>query len=375
MRPRRIETMIKKRIAALRRLLRKESLDGLLVSLPANRRYLSGFTPEDGQLGESSGSLFITPGDAVLLTDFRYELTAREQAQDLSVRIYKRGLGRELAGLLEGSRLKKLGIESEGLLVYQKEALQAALGDKVELVSTRGLAAKLRRVKSALEVWAMERSLALMEGVLAGFLADDLAGRTEREIALAVTRATEDAGAEGPAFPPIVASGPNGAEPHAEPGSRVLKEGDPVIFDVGASLEGYASDISRTVVVGGQEKADDTFKRIYAVVRKAQLAAIGGIEPGMTGEQADAIARKVIAEAGYGERFGHSLGHGVGLLTHEAPSVGPHSTDVLLPGMVFTIEPGIYLPGQCGVRLEQMVEMTEYGCNLLNQLEGFYDFD
>ena len=366
--------MVKKRMAAIRRLLREQGLDGILISLPANRRYLSGFMPEDGQFGESSGSLFITGSDAFLLTDFRYELTAKAQAAYFNVRIYQRGLGRELAGLVKDSRLKKLGIESEGLLVYQKEALKAALGDSVELVSTRGLAAGLRKSKSALETWAMERSLGLMEGVLSGFMAADLAGKTERELALEITRATEDAGAEGPAFAPIVASGPNGAEPHAEPGPRVLNQGDPVIFDVGASLEGYASDISRTVVVGGPEKADDTFKKVYSVVRKAQLAAIEGIKPGMTGARADAIARKVIDDAGYGKRFGHSLGHGVGLMTHEAPSVGPNSEDLLLPGMVFTIEPGVYLPGWGGVRLEQMVEMTTEGCRLLNRLDGFYDF-
>ena len=168
--------MVKKRIAALRRLLKEKGLDGLLVSLPANRRYLSGFKPEDGQFGESSGSLFISPGDAVLLTDFRYELTAREQAPDFTVRIYTRGLGRELAGLLQDSRLEKLGFESEGLLFYQKEALQAALGDSVEMIATRGLVARLRRVKSSREIWAMERSLELMEGVLAGFVNADLAG-------------------------------------------------------------------------------------------------------------------------------------------------------------------------------------------------------
>jgi Xaa-Pro aminopeptidase len=148
-----------------------------------------------------------------------------------------------------------------------------------------------------------------------------------------------------------------------------------VVFDVGAKLDGYISDISRTVVAGGLEQADQKFLQVYPVVRRAQMKAIAEIRPGMTGKEADAIAREVITEAGFGAGFGHSLGHGVGLATHEAPSLGPNSKDRLEAGMIFTIEPGIYLPGWGGVRLEQMVELTSSGCRLLNQLDDFYALD
>ncbi|MFH1035304.1 MAG: aminopeptidase P family protein [Pseudomonadota bacterium] len=364
--------MIKMRLARLRRLIKAQGLDGLLVTLPANRRYLSGFSPDDGQLGESSGALLITQADALLLTDFRYELTARQQAVYFGVHIYRRGLADELQGLAARLNLKRLGFEDAALLVAQHQRLAQALAG-VELVPTKGLVAGLRLKKDPAELASLERSLALMEKVLDEVLDGELVGQSERQLALQLVRGVEDLGGEGPAFPPIVASGPNAAEPHAEPGQRIIQAGETVIFDVGAKLEGYHSDISRTVVAGGLEQADQRFAQVYATVRQAQLTALEAIRPGMTGGQADAIAREVIEQAGFGERFGHSLGHGVGLYTHEAPSVGPNSTDVLQTGMVFTLEPGIYLPGWGGVRLEQMVVLEPQGCRLINRLDRFYD--
>ncbi len=365
--------MLKKRLARLRRRLRNEGLDGFIISLPAHRRYLSGFTPDDGQWGETSGWLLITASDAVLFTDFRYELTAREQALLFKVVLHRQGLGKALKPLLEASHVKRLGFEAGAMLVAHHERLARELGDAVELVPTAGLVSAQRVCKDQSELQAIRASLGIMEKVLDSLISNDIAGKSERELALAITRAVEDAGADGAAFPPIVASGPNGAEPHAEPGQRIIAVGEPVIFDVGAQKDGYCSDISRTMVAGGLEKADDRFREVYATVRRAQLKAIAEIKPGMTGAEADAIARRVIEEAGYGDNFGHSLGHGVGLATHEAPSVGPNSSEILEPGMVFTIEPGIYVPGWGGVRLEEMVVLTEEGCQTLNRLNGFYD--
>ncbi len=364
--------MIKMRLAKLRRLLAARGLDGLLVTHAANRRYLSGFSPDDGQPGESSGALLITQADALLLTDFRYELTAREQAAYYNVHIYPRGLAALLKDLLPGLGVKRLGFEDAALLVAQHQRLAEALAG-VELKPTQGLVAGLRARKDPVELASMERSLALMEKVLDQALDGDLVGYSERQLALRLMRAVEDQGGDGPAFPPIVASGPNAAEPHAEPGERLIQSGETVIFDVGARVDGYMSDISRTVVAGGLSQADERFRQVYAIVRQAQSAAFAGIRPGMTGNQADALAREVIERAGFGERFGHSLGHGVGLCTHEAPSLGPNSTEVLQPGMVFTLEPGIYLPGWGGVRLEQMVVLEAQGCRLLNRLDRFYD--
>lgn len=366
--------MHKRRLARLRAIMKARGLDAVLITLPASRRYLTGFTPDDGQWGESSGAALIARAGAFLLTDFRYELTARQQAVYCRTVIYKKGLAASLKELIAELRIKRLGFEAEAMLVSWHQRIAEAL-DGVELLAASGLVDSLRRIKDPAEARAVAEAADLMGRVLAGFLERDLTGRSERELAREVVRAIEDAGAEGPAFDPIVASGPNAAEPHAEPGDRVVAAGEMVLFDVGARLGGYCSDLSRTVVVGGLEEADDTFRRVYAVVRRAQLKALAEIRPGMTGGRADAIAREVIAEAGHGERFGHSLGHGVGLATHEAPRLGPGSDDLLEPGMIFTVEPGIYLPGWGGVRLEETVLLTEDGCRVLGGLDGFYDLE
>jgi Xaa-Pro aminopeptidase len=367
--------MSKPRLARLRRGLRERGLDGLVVSLPAHRRYLAGYTPPDAQPGESSGWLYVTAADAVLITDFRYELTARAQARWCEVRIHRRGLAKEVARLAAEGGVGRLGFEAEALLVAERDVLARELGPGVELEATQGLVAGLRRRKDAAEAAAVAAALELMEGVLEGVLAGELAGASERQLARRIAAGIEEAGGEGPAFEPIVASGPNAAEPHAEPTGRIIAEGEPVLFDVGARLDGYCSDISRTVVAGGLERADARFREVYPVVRRAQLAAIAGLRPGLSGAEADELGREVIRRAGYGERFGHSLGHGVGLATHEAPSLGPRSQDVLAEGMICTVEPGVYLPGWGGVRLEEMVQITAQGCRVLNRLDRFYRLD
>ncbi|MBU1154507.1 MAG: aminopeptidase P family protein [Proteobacteria bacterium] len=364
--------MIKTRLAALRRLLKKQGLDAILVTLPANRRYLSGFTPDDGQWGESSGCLLISQTAALLLTDFRYELTARSQAAYFETMIYHQGLAPLLGMIAPELGLKTLAYESEAMLDMWRSRLEQHLPG-VEIKPTLGLVSKLRVKKNSAEIRALAASLALMEKVLDQTLAGELIGRSEREVALSIARAVEDAGAEGVSFPPTVASGPNGAEPHAESGERVIQRGDPIVFDVGAKLKGYCSDISRTVVAGGLEAADERFAKVYGATLAAKNKAYDEIMPGMTGNEADAIAREVIDQAGFGSRFGHSLGHGVGLATHEDPRVGPRADDVLDAGMVFTIEPGIYLPGWGGVRLEDMVLLTGEGCMRLGKLDRFYD--
>ena len=366
--------MIKSRLAKLRAFLTQQGLDALLVTLPANRRYLSGFAAEDGQWGESSGALLICRSAALLLTDFRYELTARAQAPYYETLIYHQGLPALLAPVLAELGVKTLAYESEAMLDLWRRRIESRL-EGVEMVPTEGLVAQWRVIKNSEEIKALAASLGIMERVLDQMLATDLVGRKEREVALAMARAVEDAGAEGVAFPLLVASGPNGAEPHAESGERVIQRGDPVVFDVGARLHGYCSDLSRTVVAGDPEEADERFKEIYALTLKAKQRAHAQIEVGMSGGQADQIARQVIDEGGYGPRFGHSLGHGVGLATHEEPRVGPRADDELKPGMVFTIEPGIYLPGLGGVRLEDMVLLTEEGCQRLGSLDRFYDFN
>jgi Xaa-Pro aminopeptidase len=362
--------MIKTRVSRVRKLIKKQGLDALVVSLPVNRRYLSGYSAEDGQWGESSGWLVIAHTALVLITDARYGLSAQEQATLYDLRLHQKGLAVETAAVCADLGVKRLGLEAEGMLLeWQLELSRQMSG--VELIPTRGLVSAVRVIKDPGEVATMEASLAIMEKVLGRLLDQGLEGKSELELALALMRGVEDAGADGPAFDPIVAAGPAAAEPHAVPGATVIAPGQLVLFDVGARLNGYCSDLSRTVVAGGWQEADQRFHQVYQVVREAQLAALEGIRPGMTGSQADALAREVISEAGYGEYFNHSLGHGVGLATHEAPSLSPRANQALRPGMVFTIEPGIYLPGWGGIRLEQMAVMENDGCRLLNHLDHF----
>ncbi len=365
---------VKLRVDRLRRLLEREGLDGLLVLGPFNRRYLTGFTPDDGQPGESSGAVLVSETAFILATDGRYALTARDQAPLAEVQIYERGLAASLPDLVERAGVRRLGFEAEWISVAGRDRLAAALGRTdpgAELVPAVGLVEELRRVKDETELSLITRAVRLTEAAFQAVARDLTPGWTERRAAWAVEEAMRRAGADEAAFPPIVAAGPNSAEPHAQPTDRVIETGEPVLFDIGARWGGYRADMSRTIVLG---EPDDRFKEIYAVVRRAQRAAIDGLGPGMDGDAADALAREVIAKAGFGENFGHALGHGVGLATHEAPSLAARQTDPLVPGMVFTVEPGIYLPGWGGVRLEQMVVLEESGARVLNQDETFYEF-
>jgi Xaa-Pro aminopeptidase len=349
-------------------------LDGLLVMGPFNRHYLTGFSPDDGQPGESSGAVLVSERAFILATDPRYALTAREQAPLAQVHIYDRGLVTSLPDLIERSGIRRLGFEAEWVSVASRDRLAAALagaGQDVEWVPVEGLVEELRRVKDRDELSLIEEAVRLTEAAFQEVYHNLQPGLTERQVAWAIEQTMRRLGADEVAFPPIVAAGPNAAEPHAQPGERVIQSGRPVLFDIGARFKGYRADMSRTMVLG---EPDEKFKEVYAVVRRAQLAAIEGIRPGMDGNEADTLARSVIAEAGYAKNFGHSLGHGVGLATHEAPSVSPRSTDLLVEGMVFTVEPGIYLPGWGGVRLEQMVVMEKDGARLLNEDENFYVF-
>ena len=357
------------RIEALRRSLGDQGIDALLISGPENRRYLSGFRAMDDTIVESPGRLLITPDHHLLLTDFRYQEDAADQAPDYEVAVYNKGLADLLVELQSRFGFKKLGFETE----YTTVAVHRALADKldmIELVPTSGLTADLRLIKSGAEIAAMEKSLAIIEDVLDQVIDRLAPGTTERRAAWWILEGLNDHGA-GVGFEPIVAGGPNGAKPHATPSDRPMAEGEPIIFDVGAELDGYRSDITRTVCLGAPS---DKFKEIYTIVRQAQLAALAGIKPGMTMKQADALAREVITEAGYGPDFGHSLGHGVGLAVHEAPHLSPLREDLLQPGMVHSVEPGIYLPGWGGVRLEVMATVTEDGCRELGQLNRFYQF-
>ncbi|MFZ5994831.1 MAG: M24 family metallopeptidase [Thermodesulfobacteriota bacterium] len=358
-----------KRIIALRQTLRSKRLDALLITRPENRRYLSGFTAHDGQLTESSGALLISRDQLILLTDSRYELQAGEEATGYKVIVPKHGLPRTLGGLARRYGIYKLGFESHYLLVSVYERLGRL--PALKLISTRGIIEKIRAQKTEEELKNIEESIRLNEAVFSEINRILRPGMTEKEIAFEIERLTRSMGAEDVSFEPIVASGPNAAKPHATPTDRPIREGESIIIDMGARLNGYCSDMTRTLWLG---KTGAKFKKIYRTVRKAQVAAIASLKTGLKARDADKIARDIISKAGYGQAFGHSLGHGVGLAVHEGPTLSPRSKDTLKAGMVVTVEPGIYIPGWGGVRLENMVVIEDHGCRVLNNDETFYDF-
>jgi Xaa-Pro aminopeptidase len=323
-------------------------LDAMLVTDLINVRYLSGFSG-------SNGALLVFADDRVpiLATDGRYRTQAAEQAPDLEIAI-ERALGRYLVGQAADGGVRRLGFESNVVTVDGFDALTSELderGGETELVRAAGTVEALREVKDAGELALLRLACEAADAAL-----DDLVargglrpGRTEREVSRELEALMLDHGADGISFETIVAAGPNSAIPHHRPTDAVLAEGDFVKIDFGALVAGYHSDMTRTFVLG---KAADWQLEIYQLVADAQRAGREALRPGAGLREVDAAARQLIADAGYGENFGHGLGHGVGLQIHEAPGIGATSAGTLLAGSVVTVEPGVYLPGRGGVRIE-----------------------
>lgn len=356
------------RLAALRRHMESAQCPAVLISRPENRRYLSGFKAGDPQADESSGCLLISLDEQWLLTDFRYQLAAQAQAPDYELIIYRAGAVSELVSLLKRRQLTRLGIDADHLTLGMADKLRELFGG-LELWPMPPWLLEMRAVKDVAEQALIRKALKITEQALSRLWGVLEPGWTELQAATYLERAFVDLGAEGPSFATIMAAGPNGALPHAEPGKRKIKERDLLVIDCGARYNGYAADITRTWLATSPRPWQ---REIYKVVREAQLAALEGLKPGLSGREADRQARAVIEKAGYGRYFGHALGHGVGLAVHEAPSLSPRSDHTLRPGMIMTIEPGIYLPGRGGVRLEQMALITENGARLLNNDKHFY---
>ncbi len=350
------------RLTKLREILTIEDLDAVLITQPENRRYLSGFTG-------SAGVLLISQEQAVLATDFRYYEQVEKQAPEFQLAEVKDQFKTILPELVQQVGAKRVGFESTHLTVDQHRQWQEVAGgavstSKFELVPTKELVKELRAVKDEDELRKIKKAIALTDQALAHIVGFIKPGMTEKEVAWELEVFMRTQGAEKLAFNVIAGSGPNGAMPHATVSERVIQAGEPIVIDMGAVIDGYNSDLTRTICAGGPS---EKFREIYHIVLAAQLAAERSIRPGMQGKQADAIARQVIEKAGYGENYGHGLGHGVGLAVHEKPGVGRLSEDVLKPGMVFTVEPGIYLPGWGGVRIEDIVVMREDGVEVLTQ--------
>ena len=360
------------RLNKVQRKLRRRKIDILLVSNPENRRYLSGYSAGDHAITESSGILFIPArGKARLLTDFRYQLQA-EYETDLEVVLYRKGLISLLETLLSQQRdVRHLAFESHYTLhSFSLKLLGLAEKRQLTLVPVTEFIEKLRVIKSQDEIELLRRSVHLNERVFKTVHRTLTPEMTELDIALAVESTMLQAGAEASSFSTIVAAGDNSASPHAAPTRRAVGSNCSITIDMGLILQGYCSDMTRNFVIG---EPDSRYVEIHRLVRKAQKAGIGAVRAGITAAQVDRAARKIIADAGYSKYFGHSLGHGVGLAVHEEPRVSSRNRKKLKAGMVVTIEPGIYLPGWGGVRLENMVVVREDGCEVLNSDDTWLD--
>lgn len=338
------------RVARLRDALQAHELNGALISNAQNRRYLSGFTG-------SAGYLLITADDAIIATDFRYYEQSAAQAPDFRLHKVVGGFEGWAPPLFEGLGGKKIAFEAADMTVSTHHALKKALTSLSEdarpnLVPTPNLVESLRLFKEPEEVEALQRAVDLGDAAFTHVAERVEPGWTEKQVAWEIEKYIREHGGDGLSFDTIIAGGPWGAMPHAYPRDRALEKGEGVVIDMGCDVGGYMSDLTRTICLG---KPDDEFRKIYDIVLTAQLTAEEMVHPGMTGEECHMIAHNVIEAAGYGETFGHGLGHGIGLQVHEAPRVARTSNDQLKDNMVFTIEPGIYITGWGGVRIEDMV--------------------
>jgi len=334
-------------------LVAEAEIDRLLVTNLVNVRYLTGF-------GGTNGACVCGDGVRALLTDFRYTERAEAEVEGWEVITVRDDWLGGIAEHLTG----KVGFEDDHVSVRLLARLREKLADGVELEAAGGMAEKLRRVKDEGELAAIGAAAELADEVWLWSLERGLAGRSERDVAAAAEARIRELGAE-PSFPAIVAAGPNGALPHAEPGERRIGAGELVVFDMGAKLDGYCSDGTRTFAAG---EPGDRAREVYETVRLAQEAALEAVAAGAEGEAVDGAARELIEQAGHGDRFGHGLGHGVGLEVHEAPRLSQRSEDRLAAGEVVTIEPGVYLPGELGVRIEDLVVVAAEGYRNLSGL-------
>ncbi len=346
------------RLAAV---LAERELDALLVTNLVNVRWLTGFTG-------SNGLALVGPGDQRLfLTDFRYLTQSAEQLDG--------GWRREIApeilpavatalGAREGTALR-LGFDDASLSVKDHATLAGRLVEGIELVAASGAVEQLRAIKDAGELDKIRAAAKLADAALTEVLGRGLVGRTERDVALDLEVTMRKAGAEAASFAPIVAAGEHSALPHAVPRDVTIPAGTLVTIDWGAQLDGYASDCTRTYATGELDPRD---REIYEVVLRAQETALAAVRAGAGGREVDAVAREIITAAGHGEHFGHGLGHGVGAEVHEGPRLSQRSTSTLAAGQVVTVEPGVYVPGAVGVRIEDLAIVTDDGCEVLTGL-------
>ena len=356
------------RLERLHDALAERELDALLVKDLTDVRYLTGFTgssalalvtAHDGDAGAAGDRFF---------TDFRYESQSSEQVPAAFAREIANDNLLDAAARALGARDGRVGFDAESLTVADNTRLREKLSSSWELVPATGMVRDLRAVKDAGEIGRMRAAAQLADEALRTLLEEGLAGRTERQVAIALEAHMRVLGAQAASFPSIVASGPHAALPHAEPRAEPIERDVLVTIDWGALLDGYCSDCTRTYATGEGVSAEA--REVYELVRAAQAEGVSAVRPGPTGVELDAQVRALIDEAGQGEHFGHGLGHGVGMEIHEGPRLSrTGSKDPLRAGNVVTVEPGVYLPGRLGVRIEDLIAVTDDGADVLTGLD------
>ena len=357
-----MQAVIQQRLVALRATLQAQELSALLVDSEADRRYLSGFSG-------SNGALLISADAAFLFSDFRYESQAASESPAFTFRLIdiEHPLPKLIAAAAEEFGFAKIGFDPQSVSYAQHQALAKACEEITALVPVGGLVLGLRAVKDDFELERLQRAIAITDAAITAVVPQLQSTMSERQAAWMLEVAMRERGAEAAAFTIIVAAGPNAALPHARPGDGLLGEGRPIVIDMGAKVEGYHADLTRTVILG---EPDEQFRRIYGIVLEAQRRAIAAVRPGVTGIAVDAAARDYIEEQGYGDYFGHGTGHGVGLVIHELPAIrrlaAGQQGPVLQVGNLFSVEPGIYLPEWGGVRIEDLVLVEAESAKVLS---------
>jgi Xaa-Pro aminopeptidase len=363
----RAKAYLKVRQKSVREAMKKLRIDALLLTAAPDLAYLTNFTGDD-----SIG--VITLDDFILVTDFRYQEQAQIEADWLSVVMREGKMSEALGGALIEAKVKRVGLEANATTFGQVHALDKVIKDQgrsIELVPLEDVMINLRKVKDDHEIGLIRKSVGVAEEAFTAIRDEIKIGQTENYLAGLLIFELRSRGASDGSFPAIVAAGTNSSLPHYRPGETLVQNDQPLLIDWGALYKGYCSDLTRTLLIG---QVSERIKTIYKIVLEAQQAAIGFLRPGVTTQQADRVARDVIDKAGFKEFFGHGLGHGIGREIHELPAMRRTGADEeLRPGMIVTVEPGIYLPGEGGVRIEDDVLITHSGCEVLSSLEKSFE--
>lgn len=355
--------MLETRLSLLREEIKRSKLSAIILQTPVSSLYISGFPC-------SNSLILVSSNQAIFFTDFRYIVKAQREINHLEVRQVQQQMVSDVSAVIKKLRLKRVGFE-ESVSYASYQALAQSLAGSAELISAGNIVRTMRSIKHPKEISRIASNQKLNQEIFKSAASGVREGMTEIDVRNHILRDMIDAGCEE-AFSSIIASGPNSAYPHAVPTSAKVRSNNLLLFDMGVKKNFYHSDMTRTVPVG--EKVSSKAKAIYEVVLAAQLAALNMVGPGVPCNAVDAAARSLIADAGYGDYFGHGLGHGVGLEIHEGPTLNAKSQDVLQPGMVITIEPGIYLPGVGGVRIEDLIVVTENGYKNLTSIPKALSF-